>query len=348
MGSTTSVAAQPLMANRASEIARWLRAHGQPVVGAVRIQRVGMGQSNITSVVTDAAGRQWVLREPPPGAHRGGAHDVAREAGIITSLADSEIPLPAVIGIGERPSGSEFFVMERVAGAPLENEADARALSAAQRQRLGVAVVTTLARLHRIPPATAGLAGHTTPYLQRQIRRVSDAWLGSGSGSQHDSAWRAVQTRLLECAPATPPTPVIMHGDFRLSNLLVADGQITAVLDWELCTAGDPLADLAWLLDDWRAPEDPAISMPSPTRAGGFPTREELIDVYVAESGVRVDHLDYYRGFTQWRAASLLQGVMTRRRTGAMGSHGAIDLEQLDTSIASLLSTAATHLKAQR
>jgi aminoglycoside phosphotransferase (APT) family kinase protein len=349
MGRTAGVAPRPharaLLADDARQVARWLRAHQQPVAGSVRIRRIGIGQSNITSVVADAVGRQWVLREPPPGSHRGSAHDVAREAGIIAALAASPIPVPTVIGVGERRCGSSFFVMERVPGAPLENEADAAALSAAQRYRLGVEVITTLARLHRLALSAAGLASHSTPYLQRQIRRISDAWLGMGSDSDHDSAWRAVQARLLERAPDKVPAPVIMHGDFRLSNLLVADGEITAVLDWELCTAGDPLADLAWLLDDWRAPEDPAISMPSPTRAGGFPTREELVDIYTAESGVPVDHLDYYRGFSQWRAASLLQGVMTRRLTGAMGSHGAIDLHQLDVSIATLLSSAASHLR---
>jgi aminoglycoside phosphotransferase (APT) family kinase protein len=127
-----------------------------------------------------------------------------------------------------------------------------------------------------------------------------------------------------------------MHGDFRLSNLLVHDGQITAVLDWELCTVGDPLADLAWLLDDWRSPDEPAISMPSPTRAGGFPSRAELIETYRDETGFLLDRLGYYRGFTQWRAASLLQGVLTRRRLGVMGTHGAMDLELLDDSIAVL------------
>ena len=332
------------MCSRPQEVSSWLAAKGERVSGPVVITRIGVGQSNITSVVTDADGREWVLREPPPGTKQGNAHDVAREAGIITALADSGVPVPKVIGIGATRGSGSFFVMERVAGAPLESEDDARVLEPQQRHALGVEVITTLARLHSLDPATAGLTIPETPYMQRQIRRVSDAWLRLGSDSAHDSAWRAVCARLLEHVP-DGTAQVVMHGDFRLSNLLVKDGHVTAVLDWELCTVGDPLADLAWLLDDWRSPDEPAISMPSPTRAGGFPTRAELIDIYRDETGLHVDHLDYYRGFTQWRAASLLQGVLTRRRTGVMGSHGAIDLDRLDDSIATLLSSAAVHLK---
>ena len=299
-----------------------------------------MGQSNITSIVRDADGRKWVLREPPAGT----APDVQREAGIIRALAGSGIPVPRVVGNGYTRGVGSFFVMEWVAGAPLESEDDARAIDPRRRRELGLSVIRTLARLHTLDPASMGIVRSATPYVERQIHRMSEVWLRVGSGSAHDAAWRAVRARLLECLPSQPGS-VVMHGDFRLSNLLVTNGDITAVLDWELCTVGDPLADLAWLLDDWRSPDEPAISMPSPTRAGEFPTRAELIDNYRAETGVRIDRLGYYRGFSQWRAASLLQGVLTRRRTGVMGDHGAIDLDLLDDSIAALLMSAVDHLK---
>jgi aminoglycoside phosphotransferase (APT) family kinase protein len=299
-----------------------------------------MGQSNITSIVTDAEGREWVLREPPPGTKSGRAHDVTREAGIIAALADSGVPVPRVVGVG-----AAFFVMERMAGAPLESEDDARAIDPSRRHELGLQVITALARLHKLAPQAVGLEVPPTPYVERQIRRASDAWLRVGSGCAHDAAWRAVRARLVDRLPNEHGPTVVMHGDFRLSNLLVDEGRITAVLDWELCTIGDAMVDLAWLLDDWRSPDEPAISMPSPTRAGGFPTRAHLIDTYQNETGFSVDRLGYYRGFTQWRAASLLQGVLTRRRAGVMGTHGAIDLDHLDDSIATLLSTAAVQLQ---
>ncbi len=329
-----------LMCRQPHAVSAWLAEHGEAVSGTVDVRRVGVGQSNITSIVTDSAGREWVLREPPPVVKQGKAHDVHREAAIIAALADSGVPVPRVIGVG-----ATFFMMERVAGAPLESEDDARAIDPSRRHELGLQVITTLARLHKLAPQRIGLDAPTTPYVERQIRRVSDAWLRVGSGCAHDPAWRAVRARLLERRPEQHGPTVVMHGDFRLSNLLVNDGRITAVLDWELCTIGDAMVDLAWLLDDWRSPDEPAISMPSPTRAGGFPSRAELIDVYQNETGFSVDRLGYYRGFTQWRAASLLQGVLTRRRTGVMGSHGAINLDHLDDSIATLLASAAVQLK---
>src|SRR5262245_11655412 len=203
-----------------------------------------MGQSNITFIVTDGCGREWVLREPPPGTKQGNAHDVAREAGIVAALADSGVPVPRVVGIG-----ANFFVMERVVGAPLESEDDALAIDLARRRELGLQVIKVLARLHALDPESVGISGPATPYVERQIRRFSAAWLRVGSGSAHDSAWRAIRTRLLERFPNPLGPAVVMHGDFRLSNLLVDDGRVTAVLDWELCTVGDAMVDLAWLLD---------------------------------------------------------------------------------------------------
>jgi aminoglycoside phosphotransferase (APT) family kinase protein len=340
MGTGVSVAGPRLMSTRPQAVRTWLVEHGELVSGPVGIRRIGIGQSNITSIVTDAGGREWVLREPPPGTKQGNAHDVAREAGIIAALAGSGVPVPRVVG-----TGAGFFMMERVAGEPLESEDDAQAIDPSRRRELGLQVIKALALLHSLNPKTVGLNVPTTAYVERQIRRVSDAWLRVGSDCRHDTAWRAVRSRLLDRFPDPPGPTVVMHGDFRLSNLLVHDGRITAVLDWELCTVGDAMVDLAWLLDDWRSPDEPAISMPSPTRVGGFPSRAQLIDVYQNETGFRVDRLGYYRGFTQWRAASLLQGVLTRRRTGVMGSHGAIDPGCLDDSIATLLASAAVHLK---
>jgi aminoglycoside phosphotransferase (APT) family kinase protein len=328
-----------LMWRRPSAVASWLAAHREPVTAPVAIGRVGIGQSNITSIATDAHGWKWVLREPPAGT----AYDVQREANIIRALAGSGIPVSRVVGDGYNRDGGSFFIMEWVAGAHLESEDDAGAIDPRQRHELGLSAVRTLARLHTLDPAAMGLTGSATPYVQRQIRRMSEAWLRLGSDSPHDPAWRAVRARLLDGLPPQRVS-VVAHGDFRLPNLLLSDGHIAAVLDWELCTVGDPLADLAWLLDDWRSPEEPAISIPSPTRAGGFPTRAELVETYVAETGFRIDRLGYYRGFAKWRAASLLHGVLTRRSTGVMGDHGAIDLDLLNDSIATLLTSAAVTL----
>jgi aminoglycoside phosphotransferase (APT) family kinase protein len=342
-------AAPGLMCDEPAAMVTWLRDRGVDVAGEVSISRVGFGQSNITTIVSAQDGREWVLREPPPGNHAQSAHDVAREARIVSSLADSGIPVPRVIGTGVTPGGAGFFVMERVPGSPLESEDDAAALSVPQRHELGLQVIHTLARLHTLDPVAVGLADLGRPsamsYVERQIRRLSMSWDRTGQGSRHDQGWHLVQTRLSATLPPEGPT-VIVHGDFRLSNLLVRQSRITAVLDWELCTLGDPLADLAWLLDDWRQPSDESISMPSPTRVGGFGDRSEIIEQYRRATGFNVDRITYYRGFTQWRAATLLQGVAARRRSGSLGAHGQLDLDLLDDSIATLLDSAATDLKA--
>lgn len=338
-----------LMCDEPATIAAWLQTQGEPVVGEVTVARVGFGQSNITTVVGDEDGHEWVLREPPAGSHAQSTHDVAREARIMSALTDSGIPVPRVVGTGVAPGGNRFFVMERVPGAPLESEADAAALNPRQRRDLGLQVIETLARLHVIEPAAVGLSElarkSQTPYVGRQLRRLSDSWDRTGGRSAHDQVWRTVRTTLDASIPASART-VLVHGDFRLSNLLVRGADITAVLDWELSTLGDPLVDLAWLLDDWRQPGERATAMPSPTRAGDFPDRPELIDVYCRMTGFDVDRIGYYRGFTQWRAATLLQGVAVRRSSGALGTHGQLDLVELDDTIATLLAAAASELQA--
>lgn len=334
------------MCDDAPEVASWLQSRGEPVSGQVTIRRVGFGQSNITTTVTDEAGHEWVLREPPPGSRAQSTHDVEREARIMAGLSATAVPVPRVVGVGQTAWGAPFFVMERVTGAPLEHEDDAAVLDPDQRRELGLRVIRILARLHTIDPGEVGLAqlGPSTPYLPRQIRRVSSIWERVGAGTARDHAWQRVRAELLASLPEPANGTVLVHGDYRLSNLLVARSDVTAVLDWELSTLGDPLADLAWLLDDWRSPDEPAISMPTPTRAGGFPSRSEMIDTYRAETGFAVDHIDYYRGFTQWRAASLLQGVLVRRKSGVLGTHGDLDLQALDTTIAGLLDSAAAEL----
>jgi aminoglycoside phosphotransferase (APT) family kinase protein len=338
-----------LMCDDPVAVSAWLRSQGECVGGDVTIARVGFGQSNITTIITATDGAEWVLREPPPSGHAQSAHDVAREARIMANLADSGIPVPRVIGAGTTPGGARFFVMERVPGAPLESEHDAAELTPEQRHALGLQVIRALAHLHTLDPRSVGLSDlgpkTSAPYLERQLRRMSTTWDRVGLASKHDVVWHEARSRLTAGLPTSPPPVVITHGDFRLSNLLVQGPRITAVLDWELCTLGDPLADLAWLLDDWRQPDEAAISMPSPTRAGGFPDRASMVEEYCRETGFSVDRIGYYRGFSQWRAATLLQGVVARRSSGALGTHGQLDLDLLDDSIATLLAAAASDLQ---
>lgn len=332
------------MWQHSAAIARWLDSHGESVVPPVVVKRVGAGQSNITSLVTDSSGGEWILREPPPG--RSTDHDVWREVRIVQALFGTGIPVPHVIGTGCAPHGSPFVVMERAPGRALETENDALALAFDQRGRLGEEVATMLARLHTVDPSVLNLPIATSSYLQRQIRRISDTWSRTTGNGADDALWEGVRTRLIASLPADELRSVVVHGDFRLANLLVNAAQITAVLDWELCTIGNPLADVAWLLDDWRSATDPAIAIASPTRVGGFPPREQMMEIYQQITGTDLSAIDYYRGFSQWKAASILQGVLRRRQAGTMGPHGSLDLKLLQESISSLLRSASAHLDA--
>lgn len=326
-------------------VARWLADCGVEVSPPVQIRRIGIGQSNLTSQVTDTAGRSWVLREPPSGAF-GSAHDMAHETRMLDALGGNGLPLPVVVARGSFPYDRTYYAMTRLPGVVLESEEDAQRLSPAERDSIGRSVPEALARLHALDPRTLGLEGlvSRTPYVERQLRRIGQLWDRAGRGSHHDGQWQGLRDRLVARAP-DQVEQVVVHGDFRLANLLVQNGGISGILDWELATVGDPLVDLAWLLDDWRGPDDAAISMPSPTRAGGFGDRTQLLEHYVALTGREIDGLDYYRALTKWRAASLLQGVLVRRREGVMGAQGALDLHLLDDTIKHLLGESEHHLE---
>jgi aminoglycoside phosphotransferase (APT) family kinase protein len=264
---------------------------------------------------------------------------------MLDALAGSAVPVPCVVARGTLPDSRGFYAMTRLPGRVLESEADAGDLATDEREGIGQSVAEVLANLHKIDPVAVGLGSlvSCTPYVVRQLRRCEELWLRVGRRSRHHPHWRDLRGRL---ASAVPPQAglSIVHGDYRLANLLVAGGTVTGVLDWELAAIGDPMADVAWLLDDWRDPADPAIVMPSPTRAGGFGTRADLISRYEFASGRRLSGLPYYRAFTQWRAATLLQGVIARRSSGVLGDQGAIASSDLDDAIERLLASSADQL----
>lgn len=318
-------------------LARWLGDRVE-VAGPLRVHRIGDGQSNVTSLVTDAAGRAWVLRHRPAGA---AADDALREARVLRGLAGGPVPVPAVVASGSGVEGvpGAFVVMERSPGTVLARQTDADALPAPRRRALAGDVVAVLARLHGVAPGRIGpVRGDADDLFARRVRRAArnwEAWAGSVPGSV-DAAWREAHRRIA-AAPPRAQRLVVVHGDYRLANLLVDGGRVTAVLDWELCTHGDPLVDLAWLLDDWRGPGEPAVAIPSPTRAGGFGDRAELAADYAARTGLDLSGLDRYRALTHWTAATLLQGVLVRRRSGALGGHGVLDPAAVERSVRDLV-----------
>ncbi len=324
---------------------RWLPDHVPGFTPPVSLVRVGAGQSNITYRVTDAAGRSCVLRRPPSARHDAAAHDVLREARVLRALAATEVPVPKVLGSVEAMTVEEqtfpFYVMTAMPGRVVETVADAASLPLEERGELSTRMIRVLAAIHLVDVEAVRLGdlGRRGDFVARQLRRGFRNWDYWGRTCRHDSAWEAVFGRLQARIPAQQRT-VLTHGDLRLANVLVDNGTVTAVLDWELCTLGDSLADLACLLDDWRAADEPSIAIPSPTQAGGFADRDALTREYARLTGFDVSGMDYYRAFTHWKAATLLQGVLTRRREGVMGEHGSVDLNELENTIGFLLAEA--------
>ena len=222
-------------------------------------ERISGGRSNLTYGVNDAGGHRWALRRPPLGKRLASAHDMAREHRIIAALQSTDVPVPPVAGLCEDDSvnGAPFYVMEFVDGPVLRSKAEAEAgFDDAERRAIGERVVDTLVAIHAIDPDQVGLGqlGRKQDYVARQLRRWHEQWEKSKTSElpMVDDVHRRLSERIPEQGPAT-----IVHGDYRLDNMILSpDGEVAAVVDWELCTLGDPLADVGLLLVYWSEAGD--------------------------------------------------------------------------------------------
>lgn len=281
------------------------------------------GHSNLTYRVTDAADGAWVLRRPPLHQVLATAHDMEREHRIIAALGPTDVPVPSVVGLctDEAVNGPPFYVMDFVDGVVARTaEIAESALSVPARRAASRSLVETLARIHRVDLVAVGLddLGRKEGYVERQLKR----WLRQVEQSEANDRPDIVDfhgflaARVPDQGPAT-----IVHGDFRLDNCIVhPDGEVAAVLDWELCTLGDPLADVAQLIVYWAEPSDELTPLENaPTAAPGFATRDEMLAWYGEASGRDLGDMTYYLAFTCWRLACILEGVYSRYLGGAMG-----------------------------
>jgi aminoglycoside phosphotransferase (APT) family kinase protein len=288
------------------------------------------GHSNLTYRFDDANGASYVLRRPPLGHVLESAHDMGREHRIISALADTEVPVAPTFGLCTDTSVNDapFYIMKFVDGLVLNDSVTAGALTMPQRNALGGHVIDVLAKLHKIDPDTVGLGdlGRKEAYLSRQLKRWTKQWEASKT---HDVVEMEETLRLLEEQMPQQIGSGIVHGDYRLGNMLVSGGRILAVLDWELCTLGDPLADVGYLMNAWAAPDEITAGKGdgAPTAAGGFPSRAELRERYEAATGRDLSSINYYRAFSHWRLAAIGQGVYKRYLMGAMGANRGVDLE---------------------
>jgi len=308
-------------------VTAWFTEHAPTVAPPLAFELIAGGRSNLTFRVTDQADGDWVLRRPPRGHVLATAHDMGREHRIISALAPTDVPVAPVVGLCtdvEVNDGAPFYVMDFVDGTVLRDARAAEAVTPAVRRRAGLSVAETLARIHAVDPDAVGLGelGRKEGYIARQLKR----W----NGQFEASATREVPTvtdayaRLLQHIPEQGPAAIV-HGDYRLDNCMVDDaGEVIAVLDWEICTLGDPLADLGVLMVYWTEPDDPFAALPgAATALEGFPSRAELVAAYEGAGGRPVGNIDYYVAFGYWKLACILEGVYARYKAGAMGDDGA-------------------------
>jgi aminoglycoside phosphotransferase (APT) family kinase protein len=306
-----------------SSLETWFSENVDGATPPLAFDRISGGRSNLTYSVTDAAGHRWALRRPPLGKRLASAHDMAREHRILAALGPTDVPVPPVVALCEDESvnGAPFYVMEFVDGPILRTKADAEeSFEEGDRRPIGDRVVDTLVAIHAVDPDAVGLGelGRKEDYVARQLRRWHGQWEKSKTRELEvvDDVHRRLSERIPEQGPAT-----VVHGDYRLDNMILSPaGEIAAVVDWELCTLGDPLADVGMLLVYWSEPDDELMPLfDPPTTAPGFPTRDEVKGRYAELSGRDLGEIDFYVALGFWKLAIILEGVFARYAAGQYG-----------------------------
>jgi len=284
------------------------------------------GRSNLTFKVTDSKGSAVVLRRPPTSHVLPTAHDMAREHRIVTALVPTRVPVARTLGLclDTDVTGAPFYVMEFVTGHVIRDAPMAEsALDEAGRRHASESLTDVLACLHAVDVDAVGLGdlGRREGYLSRQLQR----WHRQFDQSQVEGAERvSLVDGLYERLSAAIPSQdgaAIVHGDYRLDNTMLTDGgAVAAVLDWEICTLGDPLADLGLLMVYWTEPGDATSALGvAPTIVPGFASRAEVKARYADQTGRDIANLEYYVAFGYWKLACILQGVLARYLAGAGG-----------------------------
>ena len=311
-------------------VSKWLAANIPGAVAPFTFQLIAGGRSNLTFKVAGADGTQFVLRRPPLGHVLATAHDMAREYRIIAAVGRTDVPVPPALGvcIDEAVNGAPFYVMGYVDGIVLDSPDRAATMPVALRVQASEHLIDVLADLHAVDVDQVGLGdlAKREGYVARQVKRWSTQWAQSKTRELPaiDEVARLLGERLPEQRGV-----VIAHGDYRFGNCLtdVAAGRIAAVLDWELCTLGDPLADVGYLGVYWYDGEAANTRANDPTSAGGFPSYPDLLQRYALRTGRDLSGIGYYVAFSCWRLAVISEGVYARYLHGAMGSQEGVEFE---------------------
>lgn len=290
--------------------------------GPIEAEAIGDGHSNVTFAM-QREGTEFVLRRPPRPPLPPSAHDVLREARVLTALAGSaRVPKVLATCGDEAVIGSPFYVMERVPGHVITTSVPGELDRESDRRRMGEELVDALVEIHGTDWQAAGLEGFGKPsgYLERQLRRFLGLW--EHNRTREIEAVESVGTWLGDHLPESGPATVV-HGDFRLGNVMYAPespARLVAVLDWEMATIGDPLADLGYLCTLWVDHDDPPLGMfelGGVSRQPGFPVRAELVARYEERSGRSMTDIRWYQTLALWKSTVFMEGNYKRAISGA-------------------------------
>jgi aminoglycoside phosphotransferase (APT) family kinase protein len=291
--------------------------------GRIEVERIGEGHSNITFLVTRQDARV-VLRRPPRPPLPPSAHDVLREARLLSALEATPVRVPRVLATCDDESvlGVPFYVMEEMHGSVITTDIPPALDNPAERRRICEELVDRLVEIHSVDWRACGLEGFGKPtgYLERQLRRFNGLW--EHNKTRELPVVEEVGEWLAANMPESPPSTIV-HGDYRLGNLMVGNdppARVVAIFDWELSTIGDPHADLGYLTATWAQAGDPEgiayASLSMATRREGFMTRDELIARYEEQSGRSMEAVNWYQTLALWRAAVFMEGNYKRFSMG--------------------------------
>lgn len=313
----------------------WISTHVKDLETPLSWEKLAGGHSNLTYRVQDSNGRIAVIRRPPLGKLLPKAHDMGREWQIISALGPTPVPVATALGFCESPdvTGAHFYVMGHVEGLALYKNTDTESwVSSDKRHTLGESFIDVLAALHSLDPDQIGLGdlGKKENYIGRQLKTWYRSWTSSAKAAEYDDPRvHEMQEFLGANIPDQGPARVV-HGDYGLHNCMFGkDAKVAAVLDWEISTLGDPLADLAYALNQWILPGDVnPVKADAASVVPGMLTREELAKRYADATGRDLSNLDFYIGFNWLKSAMIIHGVYARYKEGQKSTQG-VDMVDL-------------------